>query len=316
MVTIRTLAPPLGRWFALASLLLLASPAPAKVVFFIQRQGSTDDGVARFLALAPAVQTQDFEAPELGANGSPLPMCLLDKAEVSLEGEDGGPYTPTLWKSPEFNEPNRIYQQALYVGASLLIEVDRRDRLAAVGFWVFDDRRAYDAAYLVTVTEVNGHVSTARLENDIPLNSKGHEVEGFVGAVSKVGIVSLQLTAIDPATGAPIPDQIEIDTLMVARHRPHNPDAFRDACASDHHWNGNDNDDDDADADADDFDDGADSDGHHGNGACVKGHGSRATKHEQRACERTERRAAVAAERDERKECARERAADKAKRRG
>jgi hypothetical protein len=90
--------------------------------------------------------------------------------------------------------------------------------------WVFDDGRAIDAAYRMDVLDRAGRTWSARLENVIPFNSHGHEIEGFIGVFSPVPIAAITLTPIDPATGQPVADDFAVDHLIIGDRPPRNSD--------------------------------------------------------------------------------------------
>lgn len=196
---------------------LLAAPAaPAGVTFFTQREGSPDDdGFARFIESAGAVAEQDFESPDIGpyyASSSAIPVGDF---ELTLSSFllDGTPFAAGLFDSVEFDVEGEIYSIAFFSATTLRITPEPDQRILACGAWIFDDLRTFDAAYLIQVTELDGSIWQAVLENEIEFNEYGHEIEGFFGAVSDVGIVELTITAIDPESGDPIADYFEIDHL-------------------------------------------------------------------------------------------------------
>lgn len=193
---------------------LFAATAHARVWFYVEPEGSANNAAAGFREAAGPLAEFDFEDPAFGPSGSEVPVLPLAGADLLLDAYDAGPYVPTVWNSREFDDPGRFENRALYVGSTVTIRFTGLHKLRSFGAWIFDDRRAYDAAYLVTVTERNGQTFAVRLENDRPLNAWGHEIEGFVGVISTAGLAEITITAIDPESGAAIPDEIELDHVM------------------------------------------------------------------------------------------------------
>lgn len=195
----------------------LAPAASANVSFFIERFGSTDNGEARFLAAAGTVQAEGFEDPIRFPEGAAVPILPFGGISLALDGvSTGGPFVPVVFFSEEFAFPGRFFGKALVSGTHLVLSAGGGEVPRAIGLWIFDDDNGLDSAYSITVEECDGSIATANLENQIPLNPFGHELEGFVGAVSAVGIASLTITAIDPVTRLPNGDLFEIDELRLA----------------------------------------------------------------------------------------------------
>lgn len=204
---------------ATASLICLASPLSAEVTFFIQREGSpADDGRQLFIATAPDYAEQDFEDPALAPDGSSMPVVQVGEFEFGLTSgyANGTPLVPIIGYSPEFTAPGKIYSIALVAGSFLTLTPTAGLPIGAVGAWIFDDGGALDSVYLVTVWEADGSVSQAVLANEIRLDCHNHEIEGFIGAVSSVGITSVTIMAVNPETLELHLDSLEIDHLMVA----------------------------------------------------------------------------------------------------
>lgn len=204
---------------ALIAMLPLAwrtSPSNADVTFFIQREGSPgDNGLALFVQAAGTIREQDFEGPEF-APGVEVGDLSFNHTRFRLTRPQEAPLLPYIFSSEEFDAPGRFFGQGLVCGAGLRITTRRGRSPRGLGMWVFDDMRAFDSAYLIEVTENNGATWQAVLENQIAQSSRGHEIEGFVGAVSNRGIRSMTITSIDPASGTAQPDIFEIDHLLVA----------------------------------------------------------------------------------------------------
>jgi len=197
--------------------------ARAEVTFHLQREGAPDDGgLEQFQAAAAPLAVADYEDPLLGGPGATVGGLFIDpETFVAVRGTWGGDYfDPLIASSPEFNAPDRFFNNAIVAGVALRVEAPADKPLHAVGMWIFDDGREADSAYLVTVTEADGAVWTAVLENDIPLNAKFHEIEGFVGAISTVGISQVDVLAVDPLTLAPHFDFFEVDFVMAALMPP------------------------------------------------------------------------------------------------
>jgi len=208
--------PPILRVAALLTAALLAAPAPAAVTFYIQREGSPEDsGHELFIQSLPQYREEDFENPDLGVVNGPVPQLVYDDLELQLAGEWGGVFVPCLAYSSEFVMQGKVFNRALLPGFSLSVTPGEDQAIGAFGLWLFDDGRAYDAAYRLTVVETDGTISEVVLENTISRDAKGHELEGFSGVVSDVGIVSITIQAIDPLTGEPIPDVFETDHWIV-----------------------------------------------------------------------------------------------------
>lgn len=202
-----------------AALTFVAGPAPclAGVTFFVQREGCPEDnGHALFVQSLPGYEGVDFEDPDLGPLGASVSQLVLTHSTLLLAGVWGDAYVPCILYSPEFIMAGKMYNRTLLPGFALSITPEGDQPIGAFGLWLFDDGRAYDAAYLFTVVEADGAVSGAVLENTIPRDAKGHELEGFIAAVSDIGIVSVSIAAIDPQTGVSIPDVFETDHWIVA----------------------------------------------------------------------------------------------------
>ncbi len=201
-----------------------ASIADADVVFYVERHGSNeDDGQAQFLALLGAHAEQDFQDAALGPVGAEVPELAFDELGVRLDliGEwGGGAYVPTIVTSSEFCYAGRVYDRALWPGKALTVTSSGDQQLGAFGLWLFDDGRALDAAYLMSAVEVDGSAWEAVLENEIPRDSKGHELEGFIAVISDVGLASVTILPVDPVTGDVIADVFETDHWLVAAYVP------------------------------------------------------------------------------------------------
>jgi hypothetical protein len=204
------------RSVAVVSVLVLpvTVPVSAEVVFFVEGHGSPEaSGHADFCQAVGDAAEQDFEDPALGQDFTVLPSLPIGDMELQLDCVlfDGTPFPPFLFTSPEFDVEGRVYHRALVVGTSMTIEPPAGQSLVAFGTWIFDDGGVLDSAYIAEVTETDGSVWEVILENDIPHNPYGHEIEGFVGVVSDVGISQITITSIDPETGETHPDGFEID---------------------------------------------------------------------------------------------------------
>lgn len=214
--TICTMAAMTVSWFA-------AGPpdAAAEVTFHLHRHGTeTDTGHPDFLAALIDGYVEDFEHPDMIPNETEVPMLTFGGNELHFAGEWDGPFMPYIGYSTAFNVQGRVYRNVLVSGYQLTITPGTNTHLRALGMWIFDDRRALDSAYLIEVVETDGTVWTAVLENQIPRNSNGHEIEGFAGAVSDVGIASMRIVAVNPSTLAPHSDFFEVDHLLADFTRP------------------------------------------------------------------------------------------------
>jgi hypothetical protein len=209
---------------ALATLTSVVAPTPAAVTFYTQREGSPEDnGHAAFLLALPQHHEEDFEAPEIAMPDGSVPQLIYDDLDLQLTGDWSGAFVPCLAYSPEFVMEGKMFDLALLPGFSLTVTPAEDQAIGGFGLWLFDDGRAYDAAYRMTVVETDGTVSESVLENAIPRDAKGHELEGFIAVVSDLGIASITVAAIDPQTGEPIPDVFEADHIIVARYIPPPP---------------------------------------------------------------------------------------------
>ncbi len=196
----------------------------AEVSFFVQREGSPDDtGLSLFLEASSPMHMQEFEDPELRLNGTQLSGVLVGELGLSWTCVGNEPFQPFLASSTAFNAPNKIYNYALVAYGVLTITPAPNTPVGALGAWIFDDGRAADSAYLVQVVELDGTLWEGVLVNEIPLNSRGHEIEGFIGAVSSVGIATLTITPIDLATGLFQLDTFELDHVMASPLPPPPP---------------------------------------------------------------------------------------------
>jgi len=227
------------RGVAVVSVLVLpvAVPVSAEVVFFVEGHGAPEaSGHADFRQAVGDSAEQDFEDPALGEDFTVLPSLPIGDLELQLDCVlfDGTPFPPFLFSSIEFDVEGRVYSRALVVGTSMTIRPPAGQSLGAFGTWIFDDGGVLDSAYLAEVTETDGSVWEVILENDIPHNPYGHEIEGFIGVVSDVGIRQITITSIDPETGEAHPDGFEIDHVMaVAMDLP--PEEEEDECRHRHH---------------------------------------------------------------------------------
>lgn len=194
-----------------------ASTSQADVTFFIQREGSPDDnGLALFIQAVGTFQEQDFEGPEFAPDGVEVRDLRFGRTKIKLTRPMERPLLPFTFSSEEFDAPERFFGRGLVCGTTLRITAHGRKFPLGLGMWIFDDMRAFDSAYLIEVTEKNGARWQAVLENQIELSARGHEIEGFIGAVSDQGIRAMTITPIDPLTGMIQPDVFEIDHLLVA----------------------------------------------------------------------------------------------------
>lgn len=206
-------------------LIVLAAPAPADVSFYFQREGSPDDdGEVLFGEHASDVIVQDFEDPELGPDGAEMSTVPVGDMQLNLTAvcPDGEPFVPFKAYVSDFYFEYKLYATALISFSSLTFrphlshQIDPRRRMLAIGAWIYDDGGALDSAYQIDVIELDGNAWQAVLENEIPLDSRHHEIEGFFGVISDVGIAQVTITAIDPETGQVNPDTFEVDYLRFA----------------------------------------------------------------------------------------------------
>ncbi len=200
-------------------LITLAVPVSGDVAFYFQREGSPDDvGEALFGEEAGALAVQDFEDPELGPDGADLTVLPVGDVEFGLSAAypDGEPFMPFKWYVPSFYFEDKLYATVLVSFSSLTFTPQSEQPVRALGAWVYDDGGALDSAYRIDVAELDGATSHAVLENEIPLDGSYHEIEGFFGVVSDVGIAEVTITAIDPVSGEANPDTFEVDHVRVA----------------------------------------------------------------------------------------------------
>jgi hypothetical protein len=192
--------------------------ADGAVTFFIQREGSPlDTGQQDFLTAAPGAMVQDFEDPALGPDCAELPSFAVGTVQFGATSAfcDGTPFVPFIGYSSEFSVEGKMYSVALAAVTSLTLTPAGLSPVGAVGTWVFDDGGALDSVYLVRVVELDGNVAQVVLANEIPRDAHYHELEGFVGAASTVGVASFTVTAGDPLTLLAQADSFEIDYLTV-----------------------------------------------------------------------------------------------------
>ncbi len=195
--------------------------AAAEVSFYLHRHGTaTDTAHAEFFAAMNDPYEEDFEDPDMIPDETEVPMLTFGPHALHFQSEWDGPYVPMVGYSPAFNVPGRVFNNVLVAGYELTITPGDDADLRALGMWIFDDRRARDSAYLIEVVEVSGMVWTAVLENEIPRNSNGHEIEGFAGVLSDVGIASMRIVAVDPVTLMPHADFFEVDHVLADFRRP------------------------------------------------------------------------------------------------
>ena len=201
-----------------AVVLLVLAPrawAGAEVTVFVERFGSDDVGATLFLERVGVVVVEDFDDRDRFDLGTRVPVLELGAVKLSLESDWNGPYVPEIYRSTEYEFEDRFFDQGLIGGVTLRLIADRGQVPRALGMWVFDDNHALDSAYLIEVLECDGTAWAWVLENEIGMNEYGHELEGFVGVVSDVGIARMTITAIDPVTGEPNGDLFEIDNVVV-----------------------------------------------------------------------------------------------------
>ncbi len=199
---------------AIGLLLLFTVPVTAEVVFYLERHGSADDtGHADFCLAVGDYAEQDFEDPLLGPDFTKLPALPIGDVQLALSSAfpDGTPFEAFVFSSAEFDVEGRIHNRTMVAATSLTLTPPATHDLLAFGAWIFDDGSLQDSGYLFEVTETDGGVWQVILENEIPPTGYGHEIEGFVGVVSNVGISQIVIMAIDPATGELLPDIMEID---------------------------------------------------------------------------------------------------------
>ncbi len=200
-----------------AFVLLVAVPTLGEVVFFVEGHGSSEDsGHADFHEAAGLPAEQDFEDPLLGQDFTVQESLPVGELDLQLDCSlfDGTPFPPFLFSSPEFDVEGRVHGRALVVGTSLTVTTPADQELRGFGTWIFDDGGVLDSAYFVQVTETDGSVWEVILENENPLNVYRHEIEGFIGVLSDVGISQITITSIDPVTGEAHPDGFEIDHVL------------------------------------------------------------------------------------------------------
>ncbi|MFH1420161.1 MAG: hypothetical protein ABII12_17955 [Planctomycetota bacterium] len=188
-----------------------------ETTFYIQREGSPEDtGLTLFTTDAGEYFEEDFEDPELGPVYGEVPELWFGELGLQLVGDWNGPNPPTLFQSSAFNQEGKLFGRVLFPGFALTVTPIDNAVVQAFGCWIFDDGGSLDSAYRLDVVETNGAASSAILENEIDRDNRGHEIEGFIGVISEVGILSLTITPIDPETGTPIGDVFEVDHWMVA----------------------------------------------------------------------------------------------------
>ena len=83
-----------------------------------------------------------------------------------------------------------------------------------LGAWNFDDGMAVENGLSMTVVEADGTMTTAPLLDTG--NGLGHRIEGFVGAVSDIGITEVYFDNIDLGGGGPPECCLILDHLQIA----------------------------------------------------------------------------------------------------
>ncbi len=195
----------------------LTTATAADVTFHVQRHLWPDDnGQASFRQSAGQVVELDFDDPALGPTGTRFSSLAVGdfRLELTATAANGAPLVPYSFSSPWFDVEGRFFNTALVGGRSMTITADPDQLVLALGTWIFDNGGTIDSAYLVEVTELDGQSWHVVLDNGIATFI--YEIEGFVGAVSDVGIADMTITAIDRETGLPHADTFEIDYLKVA----------------------------------------------------------------------------------------------------
>ncbi len=203
------------------TLVTYATVVHGETTFYVQREGSPDDqGFTLFTNDAGNPSEQDFEDPELGPLYGEVPGLSFGELEMALVADWYGPNPPLLIQSSEFDQEGKVFRRALFPGYGLTVTPIDDAVIQVFGCWVFDDGGSLDSAYRLDVVETDGATSHCILENEIELDHRGHELEGFLGVISDVGILSLTITPIDPETQAQISDVFEVDHWMVTLFQP------------------------------------------------------------------------------------------------
>ncbi len=198
------------------TLVTYATVVHGETTFYTQREGTPDDaGFAIFQDEAGAYLEQDFEEPEIGPLYGEVPELWFGELGVRPVADWNGENPPLLIQSSEFDQEGKIFRRALFPGFGLTVTPIDDAVIQAFGCWIFDDGGSLDSMYRLEVVEVDGVTSHWILENEIDLDHRGHEIEGFIGVISDVGIESLTITPVDPETEAPSGDVFEVDHWMV-----------------------------------------------------------------------------------------------------
>jgi hypothetical protein len=190
---------------------------------FLEPFGSETNGNAEFIASVTgnerlgSYETLTFDDFDAWPVNGQVPEVTADDVHLSIQAETslGGAY---VFRSPNyFYWENQIYGGTVVVATgATLAPLPGGAEAGAIGFWIFDDGKARDSIFLITVTDTCGNVVEAIVENDEP-RIGGYEVEGFFGVTSEYGIVELVISVLDAETGEPWSEPLELDHLTVGQ---------------------------------------------------------------------------------------------------
>ncbi|MFQ5502898.1 MAG: hypothetical protein ACE5EQ_11465 [Phycisphaerae bacterium] len=270
---------------AVIVLIDISRAASADISFFLQPEGTGQDGEAHYLNTIAtnhhlgSYELIDFDDLSAFPVESEVHALEVDSVEFHLgaslatsilagNGHTGpyifNPHGFYIWEG-------KAFMSTLVMGDQATLEFDSDDdRAGAVGFWIFDDQRSLDSVYRIDVMERCGQQATTILANDMPPNIEDvYEIEGFVGIISDVGIRRIVVTPLDPWSLLPQSDIFEIDTLTIGRLHVENScdeddssDSSEDAALDDDSANSNEDNNDSSDdgSDKDQEDDSKDED--------------------------------------------------------
>jgi len=180
--------------------------------------GRTFEQAVNSLPRLLSIEMEDFDDIDLYPPGLTVPeLSFYDgDASVSIEtdAEDGLAY---IFRSPVyFDYPGAVDYQALVMGrgtATLTISSEDH-KVSGISFWIFDDGRIRDSAYLISATDCRGRTVEVVLQSNAE-RIDGYQMEGFFGVTSQRGLHSISITPINPATGEFQSDIFEIDSVSI-----------------------------------------------------------------------------------------------------
>ena len=189
-------------YFVLLTFLMgffLSIPIGYSAVDFYTAIGSNPDGDLEFQdALeGSSFSEQDFDEYELN---EVVQFFMAQNIGVSvsvLEGF-GNPFGPSILAGQTFNnDPETIWGGVLLNGGTSLygnpdyrspqLVFDFSEPVKGFGTWIFDDMQCCNFQFVMYVEEEGGAISEST-SIDNGMGQGGYEVDGFIGAISDVGI--------------------------------------------------------------------------------------------------------------------------------